>query len=304
MAGPLYSLTGFKAAYTLAQLLPRPVCQWLGMRIALASYARRPGVRSLLEENLQRVTGADPAELPALARSNVANFGRMLADYFLCAGLTAPQHAARLVDEWRGFEHLEAARALGRGVIVVTAHVGHWELGGIVIARHGWPLTVVTLEEPSSALTRWRDSFRANLGIRTVAVGPGHAFSFLELIQTLRRNELVAMLVDRPYSGTGAPVSFFGQAAEFSTGPALLAHHTGAAVLPAFVLQKPNGRYISFADPIIPMLQGKHPRDTLAENTQRIATSFETIIRQNPGQWFNYAPVWQSVAESSAAAAK
>ena len=290
----LYTLAGFKAAFTFAQVMPRAACQWLAPRIALASYERRPRVRAALEGNLRRVTGRQGAELRALCRENVASFGRMLADYFLCAGMNAAPRADSLLEEWRGLDHLEAARARGRGTIVVTAHLGHWELGGITLARHGWPLTVVTLEEPSTGLTRWRDACRAHLGIRTIAVGPGHPFSFVELIQTLRRNELVAMLVDRPYAGTGAPVRFFGAKTEFSTAPALLAHHTGAAVLPAFVLQKPNGRYVSFADPPIALAEDKDPRRGLGENTQRIATIFEAIIRAHPEQWFNYVPVWNA----------
>lgn len=290
----LYTLSGFKAAFAFAQVMPRAVCQWLAPRIALASYDRRASVRAALRDNLHRVTGREGAELDALCRENVANFGRMLADYFLCAGMNAASRADRLLEEWRGLEHLEAARKHGRGTIVVTAHLGHWELGGVTLARHGWPLTVVTLEEPSTSLTRWRDACRAHLGIRTIAVGPGHPFSFVELIQTLRRNEIVAMLVDRPYAGTGAPVQFFGGRAEFSTAPALLAHHTGARVLPAFVLQKPNGRYVSFADPAIDLVADQDPRGALGENTQRIATIFEAIVRRHPHQWFNYVPVWNA----------
>lgn len=292
MRSSLYNITSFKAAFGLAQFLPRSVAQWMGASIALASYHRRPPVQEVLEANLQMVTGKDGDDLRELCDQNVANFGRMMADYFLCAGMNAAEQASKLLEAWRGLEHLEAARAMGRGAIVVTAHMGHWELGAITLATHGWPLTVVTLEEPSTELTRWRDACRRNLGIRTIAVGPGHPFSFVELIHTLRRNELVAMLVDRPYACTGTPVEVFGQLTEYSTAPALLAHHTGAAVLPAFVLQKENGRYLSFADPIIPMVKGSDTRANLVENTQRIATIFESIIRAHPDQWFNYAPVF------------
>lgn len=289
----LYSLTGFKLAFAAAQILPRSISRWIGSAVALAAYQRKPEVQATLAANLRRVTGLDGAPLAALCRENVANFGHMLADYFLCAGLDADRNAQRLLEEWRGIEHLEAARAAGRGTIVVTAHLGHWELGGILLARHGWPLNVVTLDEPSTGLTRWRDAQRRHLGIRTITVGPGHPFAFVELIQRLRHNELVAMLVDRPYEGSGAPVQFFGSETEFSTAAALLAHHTGAAVLPAFVLQNKSERYVSFADRIIPMQTGRDARALLGENTQRIATTFETIVREHPEQWFNYVPVWR-----------
>src|SRR6202011_1542506 len=101
---------------------------------------------------------------------------RMMSDYFLCAGLDAAEQSARIIDEWSGVENLEAALAGGKGAVIVTAHLGHWELGGIALATRGLRLTVVTLDEPSTELTRWREAFRRHLGIKTIMVGPGHPF--------------------------------------------------------------------------------------------------------------------------------
>jgi KDO2-lipid IV(A) lauroyltransferase len=299
MSSALYSIRGFKGAFACAHLMPRPFCQWLSARIGLASYARRAEAQEALRANLQLVTGRQGADLEALCAENVTNFSHMLADYFLCAGADAPKQARRLLHGWSGEDHLAAAQARGNGAIIVTAHLGHWELGGLMLARRGLPLTVITLEEPSSDLTRWREACRRQLGIRTITVGPGHPFAFVEMIQTLRRNELLAMLVDRPYGGTGAPVQFFGHETEFSTAPALLAHHTGAAVLPAFVLQDAYGGYVSMAESIIPMETKTNSRPVLVANTQRIATIFETIIRRHPEQWFNYVPIWRDNGRAS-----
>jgi len=213
----------------------------------------------------------------------------MLADYFHC---TAGGDVRALLEEWRGVEQLEAARALGRGVILVTAHLGNWELGGLLLAHRGLPMSVVTLEEPTAELTRWRDAFRLRAGIRTYAVGPGHNFAFVELIAALRRGEVVAMLVDRPYAGSGESVEFFGRRTKFSTAPALLWQHTGAAVVPAFVLRNETGRYTAFADAPLPLALHAESRAGLAANTQIVATHFENIIRQHPDQWFNYVPIW------------
>ena len=85
----------------------------------------------------------------------------------------------------------------------------------------------------------------------------------------------------------------FGREMQFSTGPAMLAHHTGAAVIPAFVLRTPGHRYRAITCPPVTMLQGPL-RDTLRQNTQRIADVFEVLIRQHPDQWFNYVPLFQT----------
>ncbi len=219
----------------------------------------------------------------------------MLADYFRC-GTGDPARAAELLHEWRGFEHFEKARALGKGIILVTGHLGNWELGGTLLALRGLPMTVITLEEPSTELTRWRDELRQRLGIKTITVGPGHDFAFVEMMNVLRRNEILAMLVDRPYADTGARVKFCGRDTPFSTAPALLWQHTGAAVVPAFVLQESGGRYISFADAPLDFQSHEDKRAALVKNTQHLATHFEDIIRKYPEQWFNYVPIWNSAA--------
>ncbi|MEQ1859894.1 MAG: lysophospholipid acyltransferase family protein [Chthoniobacteraceae bacterium] len=289
MQPALYSLSAFKLARFAARWLPRALARRLAVKVALRVYARRPQAQAALRGNLSALTGIGGAKLDLLCRENVANFAGMLSDYFRCA---AGHRSDTLLAQWRGIEHLRAARERGHGVIVVTAHLGHWELGGLLLAQQGLPLTVITLEEPESELTRWRDAYRQHAGLKTITVGPGHAFSFVEIVQALRRNELVAMLVDRPYAGTGAPVNFCDRPTEFSTAPALLWQHTHAAVVPAFVLGEEGGRYAAFADAPLDFTHGPDPHLDLARNTQLLATHFENVIRQHPGQWFNYVPIW------------
>lgn len=290
MRSPLYSFSAFKAAFALAQLLPRPVSGKIADALGWWSLRRSPEVRRIARENLAIATGRSGPALDALVRENVRCFSRMLADYFLCAGERAP-NANALFGELEGWEHIAAARECGKGIVFVTGHVGHWELGGTTLALRGLPMTIVTLPEPSEALTRWRSACRRRLGIGTIAVGPGHDFASVEMLHTLNDNGCLAMLVDRPHPGTGIGVRLFGRETQFSTGPAMLAHHTGAAVIPAFVLQQPDQRYRAIACPPVKMATGPL-RETLQENVQRIADVFEVLIRQHPEQWFNYVPLF------------
>jgi lauroyl/myristoyl acyltransferase len=296
MQPTVYSLRAFKLALVVARLLPRAFASRVAAALALRIYDRQQCAREALPHNLAMVSGATGDALEQLCKANVSNFARMLADYFYCA---AGGDARGLLDHWEGIEHLEAARAAGRGVILVTAHLGNWELGGILLALGGFPMSVVTLEEPTTELTRWRDAYRRRVGIRTNAVGPGHDFAIVELIRTLRSGGIVAMLVDRPYSGSGMPVEFFGRKAEFSSAPALLWQHTGAAVIPAFVLQNDLGRYTAFAQAPLEFSRSTEPRADLAANTQLLATHFEHVISKHPEQWFNYVPIWPPGADVS-----
>ena len=292
---PWYRLDTFRAALRLVSMLPRDVAQEVAGAIGRAGFEFARTGRAAARENLARITGLRDIMLDDLCRQNFDRFLRMLSDYFYCS-LACPEKIRRLVQEWQGFEHIAAARRRGKGGILITAHLGNWELGGILLALEGVPLTVVTLEEPATGLTQWRETYRQRLGIKTVSVG-ADPFSFVSLVSALRRNEFIAMLVDRPYAANGSarsdrgasavPVQFFGAQTSFSSAPTLLWQHTGAEVIPAFVLQKPGGRYVSLLAPPVPM-------DTDgAANAQRIATVFEAIVRRNPEQWFNYVPIWK-----------
>jgi len=282
---PWYRLDIFRAALRLVSMLPRDIAQEVAGAIGRAGYTFARTGREAARENLARITGLRDLMLDDLCRENFDHFLRMLSDYFYCT--IAPEvKIRRIVEEWQGFEHIEAARERGKGGILITAHVGNWEMGGILLALEGVPLTVVTLEEPSTGLTQWREAYRRRFGIKTVSVG-ADPFSFVGIISALRRNEFVALLVDRPYGGSALPVQFFGAPTCFSSAPTLLWQHTGAAVIPAFVLQKPGGRYVSLLAPPVPMDADG------AGNAQRIATVCETIVRRNPEQWFNYVPIWK-----------
>ena len=288
---PLYQHLAFKAAFRFANTFPRHACRTLASLLGRASYGLTREIREALRANLSPVTGATGPELDRLCRLNVSNFSEMLADYFHCA-TGDPARIRSLFGEWRGIENLNAARERGRGTILVTAHLGNWELGGMLLALENLPMTVITLDEPSTELTRLRDTYRRKLGIKTIAIG-SETFAFIDVINTLRHNGIVAMLVERPQKSSGIPVKFFGRETLFSSGPALLWQHTGASVLPAFVIQNNDGRYLSFIDPAVPMQQDATPRAGFANNTQRIATIFETIIHKHPDQWYNFAPIWK-----------
>ncbi len=291
---PGYNHTSFSLGFKVARHLPRGFCRGLGGAIAMAGYLQNAPARAAQRRNLRQVIGENGAGLERVCRANFRNFGRMLGDYFYCASHDESA-IRRLLHHWTGLEHLEAARAAGRGTILVTAHLGNWELGGTFLALEGWPINIVTLEEPTGELTQMRDEYRRKLGIKTITVGED-PFSFVEMIAALKRNEILCMLVDRPYGGTGLPVEFFGESSQFSSAPALLRQHTGAAVIPAFVVHEAGHGYRAFAQPALPLEPGagEDRKADLLAHTQALASAFENIIRQHPEQWFNYVPIWKN----------
>ena len=289
---PFYSAILFKAAWSLAAITPFRAGRWIGDVVVFLGYPLASKGRAVVSRNLGHVTGMRGAKLEALCRKNIFNFGRMLADYF-CASRAKPEKILSLFAGRHGLDKITSARERGKGVILVTAHLGNWELGAIHLASMGETVTVVTREEPSLELTRWREAYRSRLGIKTIVIGPDK-FAFVEIMHALRRNELVALLADRPGADTGVSVRFFDRETEFSVAPALLWKQTGASVVPVFVFQNESDKYIAHAGAAIEMIDYDERNETLMQNTQRIATAFEAIIREHPDQWFNYSTIWKT----------
>ena len=280
-----YSPLSFEAASWIIRHLPRPLSRSMGVAVGELGYRLCNSRRAALLRNLDAIT-QDKIRRQALCKSCFHNFLRMLHDF--CDG--AEGGAGRvnsLMVERRGFQFLETGRSNGKGILLVTGHLGAWELGGMVLASDGFPVNVVTMAEPTQELNEWRQKYRQRFGIKTITVG-SDKFAFVEIMQALRRNELVAMLIDRPYLNSGVQVRFFDHPTLFSAAAAHIWQHTQASVIPAFVLQLQPGQYGCYAYPPIDMAAGQ----TVEENSQLIANVFQAIIREFPDQWFNFVPIW------------
>jgi KDO2-lipid IV(A) lauroyltransferase len=214
-----------------------------------------------------------------------ANFGAFFAD-LLVLNRAEPAELRPYVGARVGDEHLDAAFAPGRGAILLTAHLGNWELGGRLLAcRGGIPRTHVVLSAEEDAALEGHLRVNAR-DLRFVT--RRHPTSTLGLLAALRRGEAVAMQGDRPTGERGDRlVSFFGAPAAFPIGPFLLARAAGAPVIPAFCTMAADGRYrIDVEAPI-----WVKPGEELAGLETTVAV-LERAVRAHPTQWFNFFDVW------------
>jgi lauroyl/myristoyl acyltransferase len=280
-----YNPLTFKTATWIVGHMPWLLARSISATGAELGYRLCKERREALMSNLETLA-PDKEYRKKLARSCFHNFLRMLHDFCDCAaGGTGRVNA--FMHQRRGFEFLEAGQRQGKGILLITGHLGAWELGGMVLAADGFPLNVVTMAEPTQELNEWRREYRERFGIKTITVG-SDKFAFIEIIQALRRNELVAMLIDRPYLNSGVPVKFFERSTFFSSAAARIWQYTQTPVIPAFVVQLRPGQYGCYAYPPIDMARER----TVEENSQRIANVFQAVIREFPEQWYNFVPIW------------
>jgi KDO2-lipid IV(A) lauroyltransferase len=286
----LYREGVFRCANLIPKFVSRPICHWTARRIADLAWHLAPKMRALTEDNFRKGLGFEGAALTRMVRRNFSRFSESLSDYF--GSIACPTSwSDKLVTRYEGEEHLKTARETGKGALIVTAHFGSWEMGGVLVRLRGNPLTVVTLREPSVELDRWRRARREERGIKTLTIGQD-PFALIEIVRALERGECVAMLVDRPTGGDGVTVPFLGRPTPFSSAPAMIWQHVGVPVHPAHVIRQPDGRYISAIGDPLPFARGSDRREALVANTALVADYFSRMIGAYPDQWFNYTPMW------------
>jgi predicted exporter/lauroyl/myristoyl acyltransferase len=284
----LYQARNWQLGLMLARALPR----WFGdslARVAATVYWQLAAHRrEIVVQNLLPVFQNDSATANRAARKLFAEFALKLMDLWRYEGGLA---AAKWFVDWDGWGIFTAARGRERGVLLVTPHLGNWELGGPFIAQHGCKLLVLTQDEPDERLTAMRQASRARWGVETLVVGKD-AFAIVEIIKRLQAGATVALLVDRPPAPTAVTVKLFGRNFAASLAAAELARASGCAIVPTFVVREPGGYRAQILPEVAYDRAAIGNREGRLKLTQEILRAFEPAIRQYATQWYHFVPIW------------
>lgn len=281
----LNRLAVYRVGAAVAGVLPRALRLRAAQVVATAAAGRFPDERAVVRATLSRIVGgATPAALDALVAEVFDNFAVCFTDLITS---NRARQMPELLASTEGMEHLGEADRLGRGLVVVTAHLGNWELGGRLLAGTvARPTHVVVAPEHDPGVERF---LRGDAGpvrfLRRTAPR-----DVLPLLSALRRNEVVALQGDRALGGRGDRLHrFFGVPAPFPLGPFILARAARAPVLPAFCLLRPDRRYtVVIGEPWTVAPDGE------SEALARWVSVLEGMVRQHPTQWFNFYDVWRT----------
>ena len=268
----------------LVRLVPRPVLMLLSRAAGAAAFRVLPRLRRAVIDNLAAVTG-DRRRAAEFARRTFVHYCVYLIDCFPLS----PRRVAAI----HGWEHPQAALKRGNGLILVTPHLGHWELAGIWLARKGYRLNIVSLEDEDPRTEALRNRMREEHGIRLLRYDPrsGALASMVGMVDALRRNEIVAMLTDRPAAERTEEVCFFGRTARLPIGAFVLSWLTRAPVIPCCcVLDGPG--YSLVTDPPIKFDRTRGRAAEIRRGVEEMARRYEGYIRSHPDQWYNFYPYW------------
>lgn len=279
-------------------LMPRRAASWCGRRLGDIYFAIDRRHRKEVLENLALAFGSDLSrrEKQRIARGAYRHFGGVFFD-FIRSPVLSPKKIEKIA-EFEGWENLERAFDRGRGVLILTAHYGYWELMGVAQGYRGRPLSVVARRLDNPLLERMLQRYRTRSG--NVVIYKQNAIR--EVFRALRRNESVAVLIDQNMSPKqGVFVDFFGVPA--STTPILsaVALKTGAPIVPAFSMPMPGGKWKFIYEPPLELGNNGDRGEALVRVTQECTNIIERHIRERPEIWLWMHRRWKSRPEGEAA---
>ncbi len=239
--------------------------------------------RRSVKNNL-KIISPSSENIPFLARDVFRNFGRYLIEFFQMKEMVDEQFVKNNV-RIQGIKHLDAVLAEGKGGIIVTAHIGNWELGAAVLSALGYPLMAIALPHKERPVN---DLFNAQREIKGVIVVPTNS-ALRRCIKQLRNNKLVALVADRNFSNSGGVImNFLGKKILAPKGAAVFSLKTGAPIMPIFFIRNGDGTFtLSCSEPIYPPQRSVSREDNrvILGVMKRYMSIIEDKIRQYPSQW-------------------
>jgi KDO2-lipid IV(A) lauroyltransferase len=280
----------FKAVQSVVELLPRSWAYALAILAARFAWRYSPLARPRLEFNLKMACPElvrDQRELRRISWLNFRNHAKAYADLMML-----PRTSVETMRPWlkvKGMEYLDEARARGNGVLVVSCHMGSYEVVSAIWSATLTPVSFFAEELEPRALFEWYRGTRARLGISVLTLDTG---GLRRVLQALRDEEMVVTAIDRDIVGTGYPMPFFGQLAPIPLGPAAIALRTGTPILPVCVYRLPDDTYQAEAAPLVFAKDTGDPRADQVRATEQVLRQLEEFIRRHPEQWHVPHAIW------------
>jgi KDO2-lipid IV(A) lauroyltransferase len=275
-------------------LLPRTIARDVGAGIGTFAWTmlrrlRRVGLRNLEIAFPERSS----AERKAILRGVYRSLGRQIGEFCKMAGYTREQ-ADRFI-RYEGLAHYLAAVEKGRGVLVLTGHLGAWELSSFYHSLSGYPMSLVIRRLDNPLVDSFVNAIRCRHGNRVI-----HKDDFARgLLTAMQRNETVGILMDTNMTPPqGIFVPFFGVEACTASGMARVALRSGAAVLPGFLVWEQTERqYVLRFGPEIDLMRTGDAEHDIVANTALFTAAIEATIRRYPEQWLWMHRRWKTRPE-------
>ena len=292
------AIVAYRAGMWLMSRLPVPVARAIVSFFLQASFFLVPRKRAYVNDNFAHVLGRPPSSLDVKRKAYAAyrSYARYVVELMRLPRLSNDQ-AMALVDT-STLLPLEAYwKSTGKGLILTSAHIGNLEAVARGIARHGWPIAAIADDTSFPELFDLLRRQRRAWGVELI---PWR--NLRDLFGVLKRNEILALIIDWGYRPDDIPVRLFGAWTTLPAGPAMLAAKTGASIVQVAVRRSEDGKrfLVTYSDPI---LVSSTDDAEIRRATQAVADALAATIAAAPEQWYSFKPIWPSTEEERAALA-
>jgi KDO2-lipid IV(A) lauroyltransferase len=287
----------YAAAWTILKgvsLAPRAFALRAGRVVGALAHAVLPRLRRHAEHNLRLAfPGMGERERARIRRGAFHNLGRLLGEISQFPRLNRDNISSVVIYD--GLENYLDAVAEKRGVILLTGHIGAWELSVFAHSIYGYPMSFLARRVDNPLVERLAEQYRSRYGNRSI----DKKGSVREVLKTLKSGGVVGILADLNASREeGVFCDFFGTQACTTAGVATLALRTGAVVLPGYLIWDETARIhrLRFDAPVETINTGNQKEDVIV-NTARYTKVLESIIRRHPDQWLWIHRRWRTRPE-------
>lgn len=269
--------------------VPESWSRWICRRLGDLLYDGVRLRRRVAIANLRASFPEEPeGEIHSIARRCYRGYAETVGEFARLPVWTPRELLAR--SEVVGGEQIDAAKAGGRGAILLTGHFGNWEWLGPLITAMGHRISVVVGEQHNRLVDAYINRTRARLGVGVLSAER----DIRGIVQTLDRQGIVAMVADQDAGRDGIFVEFLGRAASTAVGPVRLARRFKVPIVMGFAIRLPGGRLRFELDPPFHVPADGNAEDVEREYTARWSHRLEEAVRARPDHWFWMHRRWKT----------
>lgn len=226
-------------------------------------------------------------EIRRLRLQMCRNFAKYLVDFFRFEKIDKEYIKKNIRIE--NLHYFNQALSKGKGAIALTAHLGNWELGGVVISLLGYPFWVVALAHKEKKVNEFFNFQRESKGLKVIPLGRAVRACF----NTLKDNKIVGLVGDRDFTQKGIVMNFFGKPTFLPEGPAVFSLKTGAPIVPGFMLRNKDDTFTLIIEKPIEFTPCGDKNKDLEALINRYTKVIEDYIRRYPDQWYMFRTFWK-----------
>jgi len=285
----------YRIGFFLANILPLKLAYSLAKRISAFQYVLATKDREAVVRNLSIITKKDDDECRKIARKVFRNFGLYLVDFFRMANLSKEDIQKRVKVE--GIENIDGVLKQNKGGIVLTCHIGNWEMGGVVMAMLGYDISAVALNHKHKNINDFFIKQREEKGLKVIPID--HIMK--RCVSALRRKGLLALVGDRDFTNNGVMIDFFGVSTSIPKGPAMFSLKMDSPIIPGFFVRRDTFNYsLIFDKPIyLEETPGMDKEEIIKEANKKFVAIMEKYIRVYPDQWLIFRKFWETPIDAS-----